>query len=397
MFASSRAARQSSRRKRASWAVHHRPGEPAFRGGEVQTSQPGPLTGSVDGASSSGYTVVSPAPRDVWHALATDNAHASVFQTPVWMNALCTAAPFRDASRLYVAPDGRVLVLPLARHRVLGIAASMPHGWGSGGLLGREPERPEDVVACLADLRALRLARIGITPDPMRAAMWREARSNARVESRSTQIIDLEGGYEHFWSKVLDSAMRAKVRRAERLGVEIEWDSGRRGVDIFYGLYMSWLDERADRRRLPRPLIRFLGRRRDPRQKFDALSGVLGDAWRTWIARYDGRPIAAAIGLAHGNHAVYFRGASDRSTVTRTRANELLQCRMIEYACARGCRWYDMGESSGVESLMHYKRRFGAAVYEKVELSVESRAARMTSDTRAFVRKRVEPLQRRFT
>jgi CelD/BcsL family acetyltransferase involved in cellulose biosynthesis len=331
----------------------------------------------------------------MWHSLVHDNPQARVDQTPEWTAALCRATSFRDASRMYIAPDGRALMLPLAHHRLFGFAASMPHGWGTGGLLAREPERPGDVAACLDDLRSLGIGRVSVTPDPERVDVWRQA-TNARIESRSTQVVDLEQGFDHLWSRVLDSSMRAKVRRAERLGVKVEWDSGRHGVDVFYDLYLSWLDERADRRRLPRPLIRFLGRRRDPYRKFDALSSALGDAWRIWIARYEGRPVAAAVELTYGDHAMYFRGASERATVTRTRANELLQWRMIEHACERGCRRYDMGESSGVESLMHFKRRFGAVVQEKVELTLESRVAAMASAVMSTVREGVEPLTRRF-
>ncbi len=360
-----------------------------------------PLTGT-SAADPSGYAVASAVPRDVWCSLVDTNRYARVFQTPEWMRALCTAAPYRDASRLYRAPDGRLLVLPLARHRVAPVAASMPHGWGAGGFLGREPERPEDVAACLADLAGLGLARVSVTADPMRADAWRAAVSShgadlsVRLEERVTHVVDLAEGFDHFWSKILDSSMRAKVRRAERAGVEVVCEPSARGIELFYDVYLRWLDERADRRHLPRRLIRALGMRRDPRRKLAALATHLGDRWRTWIARHEGRVIAATIEVANGEHAMYFRGASDRDAVLRTRANELLQCRMIEHACAIGCRWYDMGESSGVESLEHFKRRFGAVEHRKLELAIESRAAARAGDVRDALHRFTDPVRRRF-
>lgn len=345
---------------------------------------------------SSGYRVLTPVPRAVWQSLAVNSPTAVTFQTPAWMDALCRAQSMRDASRLYLAPDGRMLVLPLARHRLAGIAASMPHGYGTGGLFGIEAERREDVAACLADLAGAGFTKISLRPSPMLAEVWRDQAGDFHTETRDTQTIDLDGGYDHFFTKVLDSSMRAKVRRAERLGVEIEWDSTQRGIDIFYDVYTGWLDERADRRHLSRRLIRFTGHRREPRAKYVAVSDALGAACRTWIAWFEGKPAAAAIELVHGGHAAYWRGASDRALVTRSRANELLHCRMIEFACESGCRWYDMGESGGVESLMQFKRRFGAQVLSTVEIQIESRAAALSRSSAAKARAALEPLRRRL-
>lgn len=361
----------------------------------MDASELRPAGAHDDAWNAAGYRVVTPVPIDVWCSLVAGNPNARIFQTPAWMRAVCDAGPYRDASRMYVAPDGRVLVLPLAQHRFAPFAASLPHGWGPGGLLAREPERPDDVAACVADLRALGVAKVMVTPDPIRLDAWAST-TGLRVDLRATHVVDLADGYEHFWSKVLDSSMRAKARRAERLGVEVERDATARGIDVFYALYLGWLDERATRRHLPRSLIRLLGRRRDPRHKFEALRRALDGGWCTWIARHDGRPIAAAIMLTHGEHAVYFRGTSDREAVTRTRANELLQTRMIEDACSRGCRWYDMGESSGVESLIHFKRRFGATERQKIEFAIESRAAAVADDARRAARSLSEPIRRRF-
>lgn len=360
-----------------------------------------PVAAGSAAAVPAGYRVTAPVPDDVWSSLTDGNPHARVFQTQAWMRALCSGAPYRDASRLYVAPDGRQLVLPLARHRLAPVAASLPHGWGAGGLVSREPERPDDVAACLADLSGLGLAKVSVTADPLRAGTWRAAMSRGagpptRVEERTTHVVDLRDGFDHFWSNVLDSSMRAKVRRAERLGVDVEFTSNARGIDAFYTVYLGWLDERADRRHLPRSVIRALGRRRDPRRKLEALGAQLDGEWRTWLARHDGRVVAATIEVAHGEHAMYFRGASDRDAVRRTRANELLQCRMIEHACTLGCRWYDMGESSGVESLEHFKRRFGAVEHHKLEVTIESRAAARVGDVRDALRAWSEPVRRRY-
>jgi len=85
-----------------------------------------------------------------------------------------------------------------------------------------------------------------------------------------------------------------------------------------------------------------------------------GDSSRIYVASLDGEPVAATVFLIHGNHAFYYRGTSVREKANPVRANDLLQCMMIQEACQAGCRYFHMGESGGVESLMRFKTGFGA-------------------------------------
>jgi lipid II:glycine glycyltransferase (peptidoglycan interpeptide bridge formation enzyme) len=83
-----------------------------------------------------------------------------------------------------------------------------------------------------------------------------------------------------------------------------------------------------------------------------------------WLARLDGVVVAAMITLVQGEVALAWRAASDRDAAGPVRANDLLHRHAIEYASLGGCRYYDMGESGGVESLMRFKTRFGATPRE---------------------------------
>ena len=66
------------------------------------------------------------------------------------------------------------------------------------------------------------------------------------------------------------------------------------------------------------------------------------------------------ITLVQGDTALAWRAASNIEVAGPVRANDLLHRDAIEYATAEGCRYYNMGESGGVESLMRFKVRFGA-------------------------------------
>jgi hypothetical protein len=82
--------------------------------------------------------VVSPVPRSTWEAVLASDPGATALQTPEYFAAVLAGTGGRDASRLYVLPDGRRLVLPLVQQRsVPGLTrlADYPGGFGHGSLL----------------------------------------------------------------------------------------------------------------------------------------------------------------------------------------------------------------------------------------------------------------------
>jgi hypothetical protein len=338
--------------------------------------------------------VSSPAPRDVWIDVAKADPDALPFSTPAWTDAICSAGGYADASRLYRTADGHWLVLPLVRRVRLPIQASMPDRWGSGGLICTRPLRPDDVTAVLDDVRRGSAASTAIRPNPVVDRAWSQAAHPGAMRiPRLSHVLDLEGGMEAVWTKRISTSTRTKLRRAARSGVVVERETGRRAVDTFYEVYLAWLAQRARERRMPLRLALWRGRRREPFAKFGAVADVLGDGSRIWVARRDGRPAAVAIILVHGTNAVYWRSASDRELVGSTRANDLLQQRAIEDACALGCLTYHMGESGGVRSLMHFKERFGAKPFAYAEYRLErlplARAQRAARGMAAAVERRV--------
>jgi lipid II:glycine glycyltransferase (peptidoglycan interpeptide bridge formation enzyme) len=96
----------------------------------------------------------------------------------------------------------------------------------------------------------------------------------------------------------------------------------------------------------------------------------LGDLSRIWIAWVGDLPAAAIITLFYQGIALYWRGTSDKELTRSTRANDLLQWLAIQEACRIGCRYYAMGESGGVASLMRFKSGFGAVPYSYVDYNL---------------------------
>jgi Acetyltransferase (GNAT) domain len=319
--------------------------------------------------------VTSPAPREVWQEVLKADAQTLVFQTPAWLDCICALGGYEDASRLYETPGGRRLVLPMVRRKGLPEAltsqASLPLGWGIGGLVAPGPIEAEDVAAVFADLAGRAVLRTSLRPNPLDAQVWAAARPPGVIAvPRLAHVLDLEGGFERVWAKRFASETRTAVRKAERSGLVVACDTSGRLVPDFYDLFRLSIDRWARRQHEPRPLARWRGRRRDPLRKFQLVAQALGAASRLWVAWHDGRP-AAAILVLQGANASYTRGVMDKELAGPTQANVLLHRLAIEEACRAGCRYYHMGESGPSPSLAQFKRRFGANAYGYAEYRLE--------------------------
>ena len=321
------------------------------------------------------WHVTSPAPRKVWQEVLTADAQALVFQTPAWLDCICALGGYEDASRLYETPGGRLLVLPMVRRKGLPEAltsqASLPLGWGSGGLVAPGPIEAEDVAAVFADLAGRAVLRTSLRPNPMDAAVWAAARPPGVIAvPRLAHILDLDGGFERVWAKRFASETRTAVRKAERSGLVVACDTSGKLVSVFYDLFHLSIDRWARQQHEPHPLARWRARRRDPLCKFQLITQALGAACRLWVAWRDGQP-AAAILVLQGANASYTRGVMDKELAGPTQANVLLHRLAIEEACRAGCRYYHMGESGPSASLAQFKRRFGANAYGYAEYRLE--------------------------
>ena len=319
-------------------------------------------------------TVISPAPREEWRAVLANDPAALPEHAPEWVDALCAAGRYADASRYYRHPDGRGFVLPLVRRTgpagLGGWLLSFPAGWGMGGLVGPEVDA-EAVAAVLADLRATGAARIAIRPDPLAYPSWSTAAESAvaTLLPPRAHVMDLTGGVDEAWKRLAKSARR-NVRLAERAGVRVEIDRTGALLEAYYPLFLLSVNRWAGRQHEPRALAHARARRRDPLTKLQAMADALGKAFAVTLAYVDDRPVSGSITLL-GQTAHYTRAAMDRDRVGSTHAGELVQWRTIQLACDLGCTAYHMGESGGSTSLAEFKERFGAQPVDYAELRLE--------------------------
>ena len=314
--------------------------------------------------------LASPAPREEWLDLLGADPEALPFQHPDWTTAVLETSGGRDASRLYQLPSGVRAVLPaVARPALPGgrrarslLLASQPFGWGMGGLVVPSHDlAPEDVRAVFADLRTSGALLAAVRPAPRRGAAYRAAGLRGAIPVPHTaHVLDLAGGFATVWEKRFMGKARRAVRKAERLGVTVEWDDSGRLVPVFDELYRRSVQRWAEQQHEPVWLASARAHRNDPARKFASVAAALGSACRVWIASVEGQPAAAMITLHQGEHAVYWRGAMDKEVAGPARANDLLHRLAIERAISEGARHYHWGDSAPGSGLAQFKESFGA-------------------------------------
>jgi hypothetical protein len=305
---------------------------------------------------------VSPAPRDVWEDALSRDPFALESQSPAWADAMCRSGGFRDASKLYETAEGRMLVLPMLRRSFIGglvtIDRSNPPACGVGGLLAAGGVRCAEVAAVLDDLSRRRVLAQSVSPGPLEASAWdAAAHPRAAAIQHRVHVLDLQGGWDEVWDRRFNRTSRRGVRYAERQGVTVECGTSGRLLPEYYALMEQAIPRWARLQHEPSWLARRRMHLRDPLEKFEAIGQHLGERFRVWTARVDGRPVAASL-VALGNNAHEFRAAMDES-MKSYRASDLLQARTIQDACDAGCRYYYLGES-GSGPLGTFKERFGA-------------------------------------
>jgi hypothetical protein len=342
-------------------------------------------------------SVTSPAPRAAWREILAADPTATVCQTPEWLDAICRSSPYRDASRLYECSDGRWFVLPLARRSftpdALAVQASPPAYWSTGGLVAAGGVRAADVTAVWDDVLTDPVAGTRIRPYYLAAPVWAAATPRSvRAVDQEVHVLDLAGGFDEVWSKRFAAATRRAVRKAEASRLDVVCDTSGGQMRTLHEIYQRWLRQRAQDSGIPAALVVRRNAMRDSLAKYEAVGAALGANCRVWIARLDGVPVAALVVLVHGEHALYWRGYSERDLSNPVRANNLLQRLAIEDACASGCRFYNMGESGGVDSLVDFKERHGARPESFRQYDYERLPYSRFADVRSALERRVGAL-----
>ena len=307
--------------------------------------------------------------RPAWEDLVARDESIALSKTPEWIDCICSASRFSDATLLFRGEDGRRLILPRLRKTgtpsFLGLFESPPPGWGlgvdgSGFLSEGGPASPRQIQALIREIQRRPGVRTRVMVGGDDAAIWASATpSTIYSTARTAQVLDLHGGFSTVWSERFTSKVRSNARKAERRGVVVESDSTGRLVPVFDVLYRSSVDRWAQDRGHPLSLMRWRAQRVEPQSKFTTVARMMGERCTVWIAWRSGEPLAGIFVLTRGPRVTYWRGAMNKELARGTGANELLHRYAIETACADERQSYDFGLYQ-TEDLKRFKSTFGA-------------------------------------
>jgi hypothetical protein len=328
----------------------------------------------------------SPVPRETWSALVKSDRRAVVSQSLAWHDCVCANPRVVDVSRLYEFGDDRQIILPVVRHDKvplrLGTQSSWPRAWGvagpitPNGLVTAEEARAvlSDVACCPALATEIHF-RHGAEPG------WIDEAQGFQVSDHTVHILDLDGGFAEVWDRRFHRVIRKNVRKAERSGLDIRVDREGRLLPVYLELLEASITKWAQRQHEPVTLARWRNRRTNAREKLDLVARHFGDACATWVAYWQGEPIASLIVLQFGVYAKSWKSALNADTAGPIKgANALLNRLAIEEACDAGLDLYDMGEARLGSSLAAFKAEFGAQSHTAYRIRTERLPVQTASD-----------------
>jgi hypothetical protein len=342
----------------------------------------------AQGANAPARALLTGGPDTLWARLWRQDPSALATQSPHWATALTLAGGFRCDTQVFRFSDGSHAALPFFTkgRGWLSYGWSPPPAWGFGGLVSDGDMTPAKLDTVLARMEGLSCLGVRIRPNPLAADLWAAAkRPGWTAIHRLAHVIDLSGGYESVQRRFRSNA-GTYIRRALRHGVQVERGNNEELIAEFHALLGLSLSRWARKQHEPAALARLRGAWRDPRRKFSAMAASLGERFNLYVARIDGRPVAAILVLS-GPQAHYTRGAIDEAFAGDSRAAYLLQAIAIEDACREGSTHYHMGETGNSTSLAQFKSRFGAVPVPYAEYCYEHvPLARLDSFARTSVK-----------
>src|SRR5256885_16791019 len=101
--------------------------------------------------------------------------------------------------------DDRKSIPPLVRRKwpppPLTTEAAAPFGWGSAGPISTEVVRREELGAILVDLARRKALRVTVRPNPLAEQPATPPTPGTILVPLRAFVLDLEGEFEHVWTK----------------------------------------------------------------------------------------------------------------------------------------------------------------------------------------------------
>jgi Acetyltransferase (GNAT) domain len=295
-------------------------------------------------ATANRMEVVDPTGIPGWDERLTRHPDATVFHTAAWARVLSETYRYKPLYFTAGEDDRIVALLPFMEIQ----------SWLTGKR-GVSLPFTDECAPLLPDGAGYESA-IRQVIDFAGSRKWRTLEFRGRARGMSnlpaaveylSHVLDLTEREEALFSRYRPNVQR-NIRKAEKVGIEVENDRTPTGVREFYRLNCL---TRRDHGLPPQPVLFFENLRKHILEK---------DLGTLLLARYKGKAIAGAVFLHFGRKAIYKYGASDRRH-QEMRANNLVFREGIRTLCGRGIRTLSFGRTDlAQEGLRQFKLSWGS-------------------------------------
>jgi lipid II:glycine glycyltransferase (peptidoglycan interpeptide bridge formation enzyme) len=312
-----------------------------------------------------------------WQEFVESLPNYNFFQLPIWAQVHKKAFPACEiATKLFIFDDGVQVLLPLVKtaHKFgFEILESLPWGWYGGFLWNKKPSKAQ-LRQILKHLLTRKVLHLEINPGPWDSEN-RELLENSGLKKRPafTHVLELSAGHQWLWENRIDRNCRNQVRKAIKSGVTIIPIDDVAQIKAYYDIYL----DSAHRWGLPKS-------KEIPLQYFESLFQLGGDRVKCYLARYDGKYISGGFTAYDSSGCVYLN-ESMLKEYGRYCPNNLLRNKLLEDACARGCRFFNFGGSEGLSpGVQDFKESWGAEKLDYEYFVYESPLLRLYKKVRTL-------------
>jgi hypothetical protein len=146
-------------------------------------------------------------------------------------------------------------------------------------------------------------------------------------EEEGVVMLDLTKGADALF-KQFAATRRTDIRNAIKRGVEVFIANTREEFRAYYEIYVDWCQ-----------------RKNIPASPFETLEEALNlqDSRRLFLARYEGKIIAGTIIRMYPGEMIEYAANTSWAESLKLRPNDLLQWRVVEWACGEGYKRYSLG------------------------------------------------------
>lgn len=285
-----------------------------------------------------------------WEQIIRKSEGTYFCHTPMWADILEKTYGYKTATRLYEI-DGKEILVPMMNVKRHGLNSYVSMPMGYGGVFS-ESEMSSDIIELIFDdlKQSIGINSLGcsILFNPYFDMKIRTKPGVFSVENdlNYTHILPLDDDFENICANKFTKSCRSKIRKAERIGFEVECKLiSKSDIESYYQIYMDSVRNRWNEKNY------------NPFRLYESFLKYKRNICVV-IVRHHDTIVSVAIRMMYGTNVIGF-GLVALDEYMKYAPNNLSQKSMIEYACENGYKNFDFGRSGELVGVRKFKESFG--------------------------------------